>query len=99
MNIYFVAFLARPKVLEVDGQTGAYVNCWIKSTSAKSAQFQAETGLRESGWYVETIEQSASAVEVRPETESGAEFYDQAKIDGEVYVFHTWHGTDDEPVH
>jgi hypothetical protein len=99
VTIYFVSFLAKPVTLEEDGATGAYVNCWIKRESAVVAQAQAEKDIRENGWRIEAIEQSVRAVEDKPKKEAGLEYFEQAQIDGEVYVYHTWSGPDEEPVH
>ena len=97
VNIYFLSYLAKPTTLEEDGPTGAYINCWVRSDSTKSAQAQAEKDIGENGWRIECVEQPIRLVEVRPE--EGVEYFEQAKVDGEVYVYHTWSGTDEEFVH
>ncbi len=97
MSVYFLSYRARPAALEHVGPTGAYINCWVKQKSAAAAQQQAETTIRNNSWVVEAVEEAAEVVEV-PSAES-AQYFEQAQIDGEVYVFHTWSGAEGEHVH
>lgn len=96
MKVYFVSFLARPEALAESEATGAYVNCWVYAASADAAQSKAEKDIRAQGWRVEAVEDPIGTAK---RTAESAEYFDQAKVDGEVYVFHTWSGPDESPIH
>lgn len=96
MKIYYVQFRARPEAMAQGKPHGAYVSCWIKAGSAAAAQSKAENDIRAEGWQIEAVEEPPS---IAVPTETGAEYLEQARTDDEVYVYHTWSGTDDEPKH
>lgn len=96
MKTYYVQFRARPKTTAEDKPHGAFINCWIKARSGAAAQKRAEKDIRENGWHIEAVEDPPS---IAIPTETGAEYLEQARTDDEVYVYHTWSGTGDEPKH
>ncbi|MGQ0699647.1 MAG: hypothetical protein ACT4PZ_15565 [Panacagrimonas sp.] len=97
MKTFTITYKVRPISVEHGGPTGAYVACWVKTSSVLAAKKQAEFAIRAYGWSVETVEEAPSVI-TTPSAE-GAKYFEQAQTDGEVYVFHTWSGTDEERVH
>jgi hypothetical protein len=70
---------------------GAFVNCWVKSSSEKSAAKIAQSAIRNDGWDIITVDETFVAERERyldiPES---LELFEQAEIDGEAYLFDTW---------
>ena len=100
MAIYFFTFLAvpTPEAKEAD-KGGACVNCWIQNDDQDAAEERASDLIFEYGWAVESLESVALVDEDDyTDDEEGREFYQQALVENEVLVFHTWpRGEDDEP--
>lgn len=69
---------------EVVGE--AFVTCWIDLPSEQEALSAAMTGMRESHWEVQDVEE-VGRVERDDVAEDCVEYFDQAKQDQEVYVF------------
>ena len=68
---------------------GALVNCWIKRDSIDEAISVARRIIAEHGWHSEKVE-VAHTCSRDQFPESGQAYYDQASLDGEVVVFHTY---------
>jgi len=90
MGIYFLAFAARPgeSLEESKRFGGAHINCWVRAGTASEAQTTAAADIKARGWIIETVE-SEPRVEAQPPA-SALEYFEEAKIDGSCYVFHTW---------
>ena len=96
MPIFYFQFEARPKKPAEAG--GAFINCWIDRATREEAESHARDAIANQDWSVTRLEE---AVLVTRETQSAEsrQYFDQAEIDGEVFVFHTWpveaqdHGT------
>ncbi len=70
---------------------GAFVNCWIKDRTEEEAFTVAKEWLATSGWIVKSLEKQRSVSKFDYQCgEDGGEQYQQALVDGEVYVFHAW---------
>lgn len=68
---------------------GAFVNCWIKSTSIESARRRSRKHLQQTGWVIlERLEERAEDSETREEDAEA--YFRQAQVDGEVYVIHVY---------
>jgi hypothetical protein len=99
MRTYFFTFLATPTpdAEEFTTSAGAYVDCWIQDEDRDAAQARAADLIDDYGWEVEDLE--GEAVVTSADYEAGdenKEFYEQALVEGEVLVFHTWpHEADD----
>jgi hypothetical protein len=68
---------------------GAFVNCWIKREDILIAESVAESMIRGNGWI---IHRKIEGVPISRETQlSGSlKYFEQAEIDNEVVVFHTY---------
>ena len=69
---------------------GACVGCWIKNQTKKNAYLIAKGRIEERGWVVLSLEEQypISAETYRDKTE-GRQYFEQALIDEEVFVFFT----------
>jgi hypothetical protein len=70
---------------------GASVGCWIKNQSKVNARMIAKGWIEENGWVVLSIEEQypVSAEDFAQNLE-GREYFEQALIDEEVFVFYTF---------
>lgn len=88
---YLLSYEARPNGLlgERDGIGGAFVNCWVLGSSVDEVREQANRHLEASGWTTVTVlaEEAVTAASIPDDVK---EYYDQAQIDGEVYVIHAF---------
>jgi hypothetical protein len=93
MNIFYLMFKAWPseKSDDFDQVGGAYINCWIKELDETSAREKAFRMAENKGWIVDTLEESYVVTRERyRDSPKSLQYFDQAAIDGECYVFHTW---------
>ncbi len=94
MPIYFIQYEARPtpNSQEFLKYGGGFVNCWVKASSPEKAREVATKAINENGWHILTIEEDCREVSEHSylEEKEGLEYYEQATLDGECYVFHTW---------
>lgn len=99
MPMHFFTFLAvpTPEAKEFHTAGGAYVKCWIQNGDRQSAEQRARELIVEYGWTVEALEGEAvvTAVDYLGDEED-REFYEQALMEREVLVFHTWPPGDED---
>lgn len=70
---------------------GAFINCWVKATSIEAAKTIAESAINENHWKILNLEESYYVDEEHyEENDESLEFYQQAVVDGEVYIYHSW---------
>lgn len=80
-----------PELIDKADIGGAYVGCWIEASSFKSACVAAEREIQLANWQI--IEQDEAYEVTEKDYLPGSpelEFYEQALIDKEVLVFHTY---------
>jgi hypothetical protein len=67
------------------------VNCWIDRITFDEAENAGRQMIEKHGWWAGKLDQ-AREVEVGEYDEHtpGREYFEQALIDGEALVFHTW---------
>jgi hypothetical protein len=88
---YLLTYEARPNDLldERDGIGGAFVSCWILGSSLDVVREQASSHLEATGWTkVAVIAEGPVAPEAI--SDDVKEYYEQAQIDGEVYVINVF---------
>lgn len=94
MPIYFIQYEARPNPKSDDFAKcgGGFVNCWVKSNSPDEARKVATKAINENNWQIVAVEEDCREVseDSYSEEDEGLEHYEQATLDGECYVFHTW---------
>ena len=91
--MHFFTFLARRLAeSESEGeQVGAYVNCWIEQRSREAAEIRARELIADSSWTVESLKDHRIVTDADYSDDTdGREYYEQACLDGETLVFHTW---------
>ncbi len=95
-SMYFLLFEAVPTVdAEFDDAKGALICCWVKTESAREAHRVARDHIEASGWLIVKQEEITPAVrEDYDDDTTGLPYYEQACIDGTVFVFHTWSSED-----
>ena len=103
-TLFLITLVARPRentdAFRESG--GAYVNAWIDAASENQALEQAQREVRDAGWTVESVDDVALVQRTDyEEDDPSLEYFDQALLDKEVLVFHTWpvDPQDDDPVH
>lgn len=92
MNIYYFRFEAVPasNAKDFNDCGGAMINCWIKEESGERASIKASSHIINNGWKILLLEESFLAEEGMYEGQESLKYFEQAKSDGEVYVYHTW---------
>ena len=92
--IFFAQFEAQPtpSTPEFEVCGGAYINCWVGAESPSAAQTRAFASISQNGWAVVRVEepcQEATDAWYEKDEENRG-YFEQARIDGEVYVYHHW---------
>ena len=93
MAIFYIRYECIPTAESNDYKDtgGAFINCWVKAASIEAAKNMAENAISENQWKVLKLEESFPVtIENYIEEEELLEFYQQAEIDGEVYVYYSW---------
>jgi hypothetical protein len=90
--VWFVSLTAVP-VAEgnhFDEFAGAQISCWVARPQVEAVA-RATQLVAEQGWRVTSVEESCEVVESDyAPGDPGGEYFRQAKVDGEVWVFYTW---------
>ena len=99
-ELFLVTIEVRPESgsAEAEEAGGAVVNCWIDADELRAAERRAIAGIQEQGWRPHRFEEwelvTRSTYADRSPQDGGGpdlrEVVDQAFLDGEVFVFHTW---------
>jgi hypothetical protein len=91
MAMFCFQFEARPKATHSHANQvgGAMVNCWIQRDTLEEAESYARGSIADEDW---TILRKEEGFLVTRETQDpeGMRYFEQAEIDKEVFVFHTW---------
>ena len=93
MTIFYIQYESIPTEESKDYKDigGTVINCWVKATSVEAAKAMAESAINQNHWKALNLEESFSVnEEYYEEDDESLEFYQQAVIDGEVYVYHSW---------
>ena len=84
-------FEARPKATHPKAKEvgGTMVNCWIKRDALEEAESYARGSIANEDW---TILRKQEGFLVTRDTQDPKDmrYFEQAEIDKEVFVFHTW---------
>ena len=91
MPTFYFCFKARPKQgsAEAKQSGGAFINCWIIRDTIEQAESQARGAIADEDWRITKVEE---ACEMTRETQlpEGVEYFEQAQIDQQVFVFSRW---------
>jgi len=84
-------FEARPKATHPDANEvgGAMVNCWIQRDTLEQAESYARGSIADEDWNILRKEEGF-VVTRETQDPKGMQYFKQAEIDKEVFVFHTW---------
>lgn len=78
---------------------GAGIYCWIIAESLAAAEAQARNHLGNGSWFIKEYEEGFRVDETSFEDSEMLCYYEQAEIDGEVYLFHTYPAREGETTH
>lgn len=87
----FITYHLRPSE-EFDNEEqvgGAYVNCFIETDSSQQAQDIAKKQIVELNWEIIELEELTN-LDQDTVSDENREYYEQALIDKEVFVFYTY---------
>ncbi len=91
--MFFVQFQATPRktARTAPEAAGAYINCWIERSTLDDAIRVAQAVIAAEGWITDQPEE-AYAVDANtyPLGKSGRDYYLQARMDKEVFVYYTY---------
>ena len=96
MAIYYfmVEAVPLPGNQEEEELEGAVINCWVNSTSMKSALTKATEYIQSEGWAMQKAEDRFIVHRERykkdPELLESLECFDQAVTDGISSIFYVW---------
>ena len=97
MPIYLLIYHSEPPKEDIDPEIiGAFINCWIDATDIELAETIAKHKIKELGWQIIETEDAYELIEGNFEDSKSLEYYNQALIDKEVYVIHTYASLEDE---
>jgi hypothetical protein len=89
--MYFLMYNGKPNPDENKANEigGAYINCYILAESLTMADKKARRDIKTMKWIISNRE-DAYEIDAESISENGKSYYNQALIDGKVYVFHTY---------
>ncbi len=91
--MYYFLFEATPSLRhpETNEVGGAFVNCWIVANTLADAEIVARKTICDQNWIVDEPEEAFEVTRSFYDKESSSlQYYDQAVVDKEVYVFHSF---------
>jgi hypothetical protein len=97
--MFLIQFNATPRrnVQTAPQAAGARVNCWIERSTLDEAVSAARAGIEAQGWIVNEHDEAYEVDETTyPPGKDGREYFEQALIDKEVFVFYTFPEVDGE---
>jgi hypothetical protein len=91
MPIFRFIFDARPKRTnpKFGKYGGAAVSCWIQRDTQGEAESVARGWIADEDWTITAMDE-ASLITKETQPPDGMQYFEQAEIDGEVFVFHTF---------
>ena len=98
--MFYIQFLATPRknARTAPEAAGAFVSCWIERPSLDEAIQVARASVEAEGWIVDDPEMAHEVnAEHYSKGEGGEQYFKQALVDKEVFVFHCFPDVDEEP--
>jgi hypothetical protein len=93
MAMFFFTFEAKPSVDHPENNAigGAFVNCWIEASTQTDAEKNARRTIEEHKWNIEILAESYLDDRAYYDDDApGLQYYEQALMDKEVFVFHRY---------
>jgi hypothetical protein len=97
--MFFIQFDGTPRrdARTAPHAAGGRVNCWIERETLDEAVRVARDGIVAQGWIVDEPDEAYVVDETNyPPGQDGREYFEQALIDREVFVFYTYPEVDGE---
>jgi hypothetical protein len=91
--MYFFMFHGAPMARHPESKSigGAFINCWVERSTLAEAEAVARQWINEAGWQIKSLDESRivdrSDYDDNP---AGVEYFEQALIDNEVFVFYEY---------
>ena len=92
-NLFYLMFHAKPQKTnpEASEHGGAYVNCWIDRPTLAEAERAARELIAKDCWVADKLDDARKVTRSDyGDNPEGLKHFDQALIDREVLVFHTY---------
>src|SRR3954453_15252722 len=92
-GMYYFRFDGVPGPLNPELATvgGAFIICWVDSSTLSQAEAAARQYIEEAGWEIKSIEETRIVYcHDYDDNPTGLEYFDQAVIDKGVFVFHQY---------
>jgi len=92
-SLFYFMFHAKPQETnpEATEHGGAYVNCWIDRPNLTEAERAARELIAQDGWVADKLDEARKVTSsYYGDNPEGRQYFDQALIDREVLVFHTY---------
>ena len=100
MPMFYFRYEVRPKQTHPKREQygGAMVNCWVLRDTQSQAEAVARGWIGDEDWRITGVEEATPMTrEQQAKHPDGMRYFEQAEIDREVFVFHTWQvGTPDD---
>ena len=101
--VFCAIYVGRPTPEAPDAAEvgGASIVCWVRASTKSEAADLARRAIEERRWVIVAVDEPwVEASEAAVPAES-RQYLDQARIDGECYIFHTWNNNpqDGAPAH
>jgi hypothetical protein len=98
MPMYYFTFHAVPINAQVPPSiVGAYVNCWVQDSFIEKAEITARRGIENNGWGITGYDSEPYQTSREQWLNSDKlEYYEQALIDREVWLFHMYEDGEEE---
>jgi hypothetical protein len=93
MAIHFLTYHAKPTEANEESSElgGAYINCYIEATNIEEAEKIAKPMISGLNWQIIDVEEAYELNrEDINESSEGLKYFEQALVDKEVYVLHTY---------
>jgi hypothetical protein len=91
--MFFFHFEVRPKQTNPKRElyAGATVSCWVLRDTQSQAEAVARGWIGDEDWRITGVETATLMTRERQsQYPEGMRYFEQAEIDREVFVFHTW---------
>jgi len=89
--MFHLRFEAKPKKThpKFGEYPGATVSCWIKRDTLADAKAVARGWIADEDWRISAMKH-AGIITKETQSPEGISYFEQAEIDREFFVFHTW---------
>jgi len=87
-----------PQAPDATEVRGASIVCWVRAKSKSEAAQRAHLAIEGRRWVIRAIESPWRQVSEKTVPIESIKYLEQAEIDGECYVFHSWDNSAEDDV-